>query len=81
MDFTPVFTIDSIRGKRLELVELLEDSRQQMLATLVAAIEDSTIHPDVQIVLEQYLKAYHEVKKSIASIVRHLDALEQELDS
>ena len=80
MDFEAVFTIDSIRGKRLELVELLAERRQRMLATLLDALADSSIHHDVQIVLEQYLKEYYEVKKTINSLLTHLDALEQELD-
>ena len=81
MEFSAVFTIDSIRGTRLEVVELLEERRQQMVAMLVDAISDSCIHHDVQIILEQYLNEYHEVKKSVTSILTHLDALEQELHS
>ena len=80
MDFQAVFTIDFIRGKRLELVELLAERRQRMLATLLDALADSSIHHDFQIVLEQYLKEYYDVKKTINSLLTHLDVLEQELD-
>ena len=80
MDFEAVFAIDSIRGKRLQLVELLAERRQQMLATLLDALADLSIHHDVQIVLEQYLKEYYDVKKTINSVLTNLDALEQELD-
>ena len=59
----------------------MDDSRQQMLAILEAAISDSSIHTDIQLVLEQHLKEYHEVKRSLTSILRRPVALEHKLNS
>ena len=52
-----------------------------MLAILEAAISDSSIHTDIQLVLEQHLKEYHEVKRSLTSILRQPVALEHKLNS
>ena len=79
-NFEAVFIIDSIRTMRLELVELSVENRQQMLCLLLDVLADSTIHYDVQIVLQQYFKEYHDVKKTIDSTLTNLDALEHELD-
>ena len=64
MDFSAVFTIDSIRGTRLEVVELLEERRQQMVAMLVDAISDSCIHHDVQIILSNTSRNTTKLKRA-----------------
>lgn len=79
-NFEAVFIIDSIRTMRLELVELSVENRQQMLCILLDVLADSTIPYDAQIVLQQYFKEYHDVKKTIDSTLTNLDALEHELD-
>lgn len=79
-NFEAVFIIDSIRTMRLELVELSVENRQQMLCILLDVLADSTIPYDAQIVLQQYFKEYHDIKKNIDSTLTNLDALEHELD-
>lgn len=79
-NFEADFIIDSIRTMRLELVELSAENRQQMLCILLDVLADSTIPYDAQIVLQQYFKEYHDLKKTIDSTLTNLDALEHELD-
>lgn len=79
-NFEAVFIIDSIRTMRLELVERSAENRQQMLCILLDVLADSTIPYDAQIVLQQYFKEYHDLKKTIDSTLTSLDALEHELD-
>ena len=72
MAFAPVCTVDSIRGQRLELVEMLEKNRKKMLDTLLNCLANASMPHDVQSILRQYLQEYAEVKESIKSILAQL---------
>ncbi|CAH3028961.1 unnamed protein product [Porites evermanni] len=78
-EFSKAITVPLNSGALIP--KLLDDSRQQMLAILEVAISDSSIHSDIQLVLEQHLKEHHEDKRSVTSILRHPDALEHKLNS
>lgn len=73
MDLSAV--VDSIRVERLELMELLSQNRQRMLDTLSDVMASPSMLQNVQPACEQFL----EVQKDIESVLKDLDALEQQV--
>jgi len=74
MDYSAV--IEAIRAERLELVEFLEENRQQLVDTLIYVANTSSLMlQNVTGVLEVY---YH-LQQDVYLMMNDLDTLEQEL--
>lgn len=73
MDYSAA--IDSIRAERLELVEILAETRLQLLDTLnnLATTSPSIILQDVSLLMAQY----RQVRDNIYKMLNDMDALEQ----
>lgn len=73
MDYSAA--IDSIRAERLELVEILAETRLQLLDTLnnLATTSPSIILEDVSLLMAQY----RQVRDNIYKMLNDMDALEQ----
>lgn len=73
MDYSAA--IDSIRAERLELVEILAETRLQLLDTLnnLVTTSPSIILQDVSLLMAQY----RQVRDNIYKMLNDMDALEQ----